>query len=142
MNLFLFSLTNEPADSQGNKLKHVGRTFRGACRARLGCVLSGLLTLSGTIGALRAAEDPPNPTDFTSSPNHWLEFKIKAISEGMALSWFAREGVPCQVQSSTDLATSDDRPRGPEAFEAGRIEIARQHKGRAHRHLVGGAAMV
>src|SRR5688572_25927858 len=110
MNLFLLSLRRESANWPGHKLiaRLAGRTFRAACRAMSCCALSAFLWLSGAISSARAADYPPSPADLARSTDQLLDFKIKPVSQGMELSWFAREGVPCQVQSSTDLANWTD----------------------------------
>lgn len=99
-------LTSRPAGGVGTKT--MAQPLRQTCRATIGCVLSALLTLGGTIGFLGAATPPPGPTDPAGAADQRWELSIEPVAEGMLLTWFAQVGVPCQVQTSTDLVRWSD----------------------------------
>src|SRR5512133_2672457 len=105
MNLSWLTSSRQPAGSTGSRLmaKQSRRSCQVACHATLRLGVSALLTLGTVIGSRRAAENPPPPADLGGAGNPKMECKIRLSSEGVVLSWFVPEGVPCQLQASTDL---------------------------------------
>ena len=58
--------------------------------------ITTLASFAGTTGSLRAA-------DYGGGGNPWIKCEVKSQGTNVALRWFGEDGVPCQVESSTDL---------------------------------------
>src|SRR5262245_27568905 len=89
-----------PADS-------AGQAFRAACWRSFRWLTTVSFVLGGIFSPLCAAEHPHNARD-EDSPGQSLEFSIKPSAQGVVLTWFGEEGVPFQVQWSTDFTKWSD----------------------------------
>lgn len=64
---------------------------------------AGLLLPVLILAQLGAAEPPPGPAEAATSENPRFEFTLKTAGQSVVLNWHGREGIPFQVQASTDL---------------------------------------
>jgi Ca2+-binding RTX toxin-like protein len=105
MNPFSFAATSGSAASTATELvgKPKAQEPRAGCLASLPLWAAAFLIFAGGNEALAAAGVPPSPASPITSANPWLEIGIKPEEQGVVLTWFAAEGVPCQVESSTNL---------------------------------------
>jgi Ca2+-binding RTX toxin-like protein len=104
MKIIFHTLTRRPAIFAGFTHAAKSTAFRTARQATLRWALSALITLAGSISQLGAGENPAQAPAESETSKKGIDFQIKPSAQGMALTWFGTEGVPFQIQSSTDLA--------------------------------------
>lgn len=75
--------------------KRTGPVLTAVPRPGLGLILVAGLAFNGALCPIRATERVGRPG---------LELQIKRTAQDVTLTWFGPEGVPCQIESSTDLA--------------------------------------